>query len=1122
MSRVLRVGYLKQFVMGVCRLGAGALLGSLVWAAPAAFAQGHGPQEYQGGVKTRALVIEAVDNARRAELPGNVPIDATAANDRGPMEDSFPLEHMQLVLQRPPEVEAALEKAIEEMQRKGSPTYHKWLTAAQFGAAYGPAPADIQRVSEWLQSQGFQVESVPVSGMLIEFSGNAGTVKRAFGTQLHKLEVGGESHFGPLANETIPEALSGVVRGVTLHNFKPHSMLKKRPKDTIVDPTYGTFYAVTPQDLQTIYNFAPTFAAGNTGLGQTVVVIEDTNLKNASDFTTFRSAFGLSGYRGTLTQVVPTGSVTCTNSGVNGAEGEAALDAEWAGAAAPDASIVLASCADSTTVFGGLIALQNLINGTNPPAIYSISYGECESGNGAVANASYSSTYQQAVSEGLSVFVSSGDEGAASCDADLSVATHGIAVSGFAATPYNVAVGGTDFGDLNASQNGGPAMTTYWDANGTSTDDYESALSYIPEIPWADSCASSLIYLSTYQTGGTFTQAYGPTGFCNSTVGKDYYRTTGGGSGGPSNCATGTPATRGEANGTCVGAPQPAWQTGVPGLPVQTGGVRSIPDVSLFAANGVWNHFLLYCLTDTSQGGTPCDYTPANDLNVLNDLAAGGTSFSSPILAGVQALINQSTGSAQGNPNVRLYELAGQEYGPSGNATCNSSLGTGVASNCVFYDVTEGDMAVNCRGTAAAQDCYGTTGSGSSAVQGVLSPSTSALEPAYGATSGWDYATGVGTVNVSNLVANWEGVSTSTTVTSGTNPSSLDGSVTFTATVAPGFGTAVAGGVIWSTNTGCAASAIVNGQATCTTSALGAGSDSVAATFVGSTTGTYYVPYLGSNGSVLQQVNDPATHFVVTGPTDARAGYSFSVTVTAEDVNNAVQPAYAGTVHFTSSDGSAVLPADSVLTNGVGTFLVTLNTGGSETVTVTDTVSSGVTGSVAVPVYVGSVWVGNANGDLSVFDLAGTAGTQVTGGSVGLTQVYGLAIDGLNQTWAGGPNGVSEFNDAGKPVNGSPYTTGGVNTAYGLSFDGAGNLWVTNGSGTVSELSGSGTGISPSNGYLAGNTNTNAFAGVSVDVSGDVWLVSPATNTVVELLGAGTPAAPLAAGVAKGVAVSKP
>ena len=290
---------------------------------------------------------------------------------------------------------------------------------------------------------------------------------------------------------------------------------------------------MVPGDLATIYNLNPLFAKGITGKGQTIVVIEDTNVYSTSDWTTFRSTFGLSGYTsGSFTQVHPD---NCSNPGVvAGNDAEAILDAEWSSAAAPNAAIELASCSDTTTTFGGLIALQNLLNTGTPPSLVSISYGECEADNGAAANATYLSAYRQAATEGVSVFAAAGDEGAASCDAGTSYATHGVSVSALASTPYNVAVGGTDFGDSYAGTN-----STYWNATNTST--FESAKSYIPEIPWNDSCAGTLL---TSYLG--YSQSWGPSGFCNS-----FYAyllsalEVAGGSGGPSACATGSPSVSG-------------------------------------------------------------------------------------------------------------------------------------------------------------------------------------------------------------------------------------------------------------------------------------------------------------------------------------------------------------------------------------------------------------------------------------------------------------------------------------------------------------------------------------------------------------------------------------------------
>ena len=110
-----------------------------------------------------------------------------------------------------------------------------------------------------------------------------------------------------------------------------------------------------------------------------------------------------------------------------------------------------------------------------------------------------------------------------------------------------------------------------------------------------------------------------------------------------------------------------------------------------------------------------------------------------------------------------------------------------------------------------------------------------------------------------------------------------------------------------------------------------------------------------SGSQVGIQVNAAgATHFVVSAPASAVAGASFSVSVTAEDQYGNTVTSYSGTVHFTSSDAQAVLPANSGLTNGVGSFSVTLKTAGSQTITATDTVTSSITGSASVVVTAAS------------------------------------------------------------------------------------------------------------------------------------------------------------------------
>jgi len=580
--------------------------------------------------------------------------------------------------------------------------------------------------------------------MAVDFSGTAAQVSEAFRTEIHYFNVNGARHIANMTDPSVPEALSPAVLGVvSLHDFKPHPLRRPRSEYTF-KTSGGTYQVVTPGDLAAIYDLNPLFSTGITGKGQTISAIEDTDLYTANDWTTFRSTFGLSQYKGgSLTTVHPapaTGSNNCKDPGlVAGDDGEAIIDVEWASAGAPEATILLASCAGTRTTFGGFIALTNQVNSKTPPQIVTISYGQCEAENGTASNAAFSSLYQQAVAEGTSVFVAAGDQGAASCDAGAGGAAHGIGVSGFASTPYNVSVGGTDFADNYLGING-----SSWSSTNSAT--FESAIAYIPEMAWNDTCASSLIAAHL-----GYTALYGSSGFCiTSTASKDGLLQVLAGSGGPSGCATGSPSTSGEVGGTCKGYAKPSRQTGVPGVAADS--VRDIPDVSLFAATGVWGHYLVDCWSDTRNGGSSCAGAPSTwD-------GGGGTSYTSPIFAGFQALVNQANGGAQGNPNYVFYKMA-----VASGLMCNSS-GT-IAASCIFHNVTLGDNVVPCAGMVG---CYGATpnsgrhgilglfGFGAQTYDGALSTSSTAFVPAYKAGTGWNFATGLGSVDVYRLVTAWK------------------------------------------------------------------------------------------------------------------------------------------------------------------------------------------------------------------------------------------------------------------------------------------------------------------------------------------------------------------------------
>jgi len=704
------------------------------------------------------LITQPIDEQNLVTLVGNTRPEATPANDRGPVAEDLPLEHMYLQLKRSPAQQQAVDELINQLHDQNSPQYHHWLTADQIAERFGPADEDVQAISDWLTSHGFSVNVVYGANGVIDVSGPASAIRVAFHTEIHNLIVNGTPHIANMSDPKIPAALAAAIQGVvSMHDFRPRPAYRLRPQYTSCCLLGNTFEAVVPGDLVTIYNIKPIYATGVSGQGQTIVAVEDSDVYSPDDWYTFRKTFGLAQNfpQGSFQQIHPQPSNNpnnagpCADPGVTPDEVEAIVDAEWASAAAPNAAIVLATCADTNTNFGGLIALQNLLTAPGrPPAIVSISYDSPEPANGASFNQMINELYEIGVLQGVSIFVSAGDSGADTNDAFEAAAMSGVNVNGLASTPNNVAVGGTDFGDTYLGE-----VSTYWSP--TNGKYFNSALSYIPEIPWNESCASELI--STFYG---FATPYRTNGFCNSPLGEQSFLTTVAGGGGPSGCAYGTPSIQDEINnpngtyavvsGTCKGYAKPFYQAFVFGNP--SDGVRDLPDVSLFAGFKTWGHFYVVCYSDPNNGGTPCVGAPSNWT------AAGGTSFGAPVMAGTQAMINQTSGGNQGNPNFVYYALAALQYDSGGTAACDATLGNKISPACVFHDVTLGDNDVNCvplvvdGATLGTFNCFL-----DGATNGVLSLFNSSYEPAYPATHGWDFATGLGSPNAYKLLRSWPG-----------------------------------------------------------------------------------------------------------------------------------------------------------------------------------------------------------------------------------------------------------------------------------------------------------------------------------------------------------------------------
>jgi subtilase family serine protease len=708
----------------------------------------------------RRMVNEPIDESKLVTLGGNTTPAATRAqNDRGPVAEDVRFDHLLLLLKRDPQTEAELKEEIEAMHNPASPEFHHWLTLEQIGTRYGIHAQDMEAVQQWLKSHGFTINQAYKNGLVLDLAGNAKQLRDTFHADMHNLVLpNGDKHMATVRDPQIPAALAPVIEGVTsLHDFFPRPRLTKmrpigfnreskrwQPKFNV--PFQGfTLNVVAPFDFATIYNLLPLWNQGFTGKGVTIALVEDSNLANPKDWSTFRKTFGLSGFtQGNFKQIYP----NCPNPGQNSDETEAALDVEWSSAAAPDANIVLAACGDTQTTAGLDLAILGILE-TNPPDIISDSYGLCETITGQAEVALENFEAELATTEGVTFFIAQGDTGADEC---APVETPPYSVLGVnsgdnTASAFAVDVGGTDFMAQYNSDVSGIPISRYWNAkNDPKT--LASAKSYIPEIPWNDSCASRLIYTDPLIAGG-FTQSFGNKGFCNSSIGQDDFLFAVSGSGGPSTCFTGTPSIPGVVSGTCKGNPKPSYQKGVPGVPHD--GLRDQPDVSLFAADGVWGSLYPECLSDTNQGGTTC--TADNDALLLG---GGGTSFASPAMAGIQALINQQYG-RQGDANYVYYALAAQQFAHPGGAAaqCDASQTTGnlPAPSCIFNDVTLGDMDIPCGQNTDGKfyDCHGA----SKTEIGELSTTNNQDDPAYPAAVGYDLATGLGSVNATNLFKAW-------------------------------------------------------------------------------------------------------------------------------------------------------------------------------------------------------------------------------------------------------------------------------------------------------------------------------------------------------------------------------
>ena len=441
-----------------------AMLGFALAALPAAAGKVPPPEP----VSVQAAAAPAVVREDYLELAGNVPPALALARQLGPADAQGPMDNMILALKLSPEAELNLARRLAGLQDSASPTFHQWLTPEQFGAEFGPGAQAMDRVTGWLQDSGFQLGEVAAGRLSVTFSGTVGQVERAFRTSIRMFDLNGRRRQGNIRNPSIPRGLADVVEGVvSLHNV-PLVAMNRGFIRTVLPPKPGT-HDLTPGDFAAIYNLKPLYQEGLDGSGVDIAIVGRTHIPLA-DIATFRKTFGLPARN-------PEIIVNGADPGDLGMDenGEADLDVEWSGAAAPGAAIRFVASASTASTDGADLSARFIVDHNLAP-VMSTSFGQCETQMGAAQRAFYRNLWVQAAVQGISSMVSSGDSGPAGCDGGEEDTGSGPAVSGLASTPFNVAVGGTQFNEGSGR---------YW--RNRKDPDQSSAIGYIPEQAWNES-----------------------------------------------------------------------------------------------------------------------------------------------------------------------------------------------------------------------------------------------------------------------------------------------------------------------------------------------------------------------------------------------------------------------------------------------------------------------------------------------------------------------------------------------------------------------------------------------------------------------------------------------------------
>ena len=800
-------------------------------------------------------ITAPIDSSSRVTLAGSRTPRTAAALDTGPVSPSLPLEGISLVFSRSAAQQAALDALVAAQQNPASPLYHQWLMPQQYAAQFGVAETDIAAAEAWLQQQGFTIETVSNSRTRITFSGTAAQVAAAFGAELH--------------NYTSPATST---RTAATH-YAPSADLTLPSALASVVTSVENLSSFRPRSHVKLHaaTAAPRFTSSQTGEN----LLTPGDVDTIYDITPATSA----GYTGTGQTIIVVGQSAIATADLSNFQTAAGLTAKLP-------TLVLMPGTGTSTI--------------NPGG--SSDEDEVES--------DIDLEYSNAIAQGATIdFIYTGSNTNYGAFNALQYAVDNKATypASIISTSYGScepALGATEYQSLNAvleqaASQGQTVISAAGDDGSTDCDGEYSA----SDTTGNEQIAVDFPASSQYVTG------MGGTEFLLADVapGSPYFDTESSSDvissaksyipeqvwnddAGLLSLGSKTPVSSG-GGGISIYTARPSWQTGVTNIP--SGDYRLVPDISLYAspgepdvsANTVYGGFL-YCSSDAVAtdvtGSCAHGFRDTNDAYLT---VAGGTSFDAPIFAGMLAIINQAKGytaaSGQGVVNPTLYTLAS-------NSTTYASA---------FHDITTG---------------------GNQCAAGTKYCGTGSQTTDYPAGTGYDEASGLGSLDLYNLLTAWPGTLITTTPTLAASTTTLSAATltpasgasdVITITVASDASgvTATPGGSLTVSvdgTTETSSLAVANGSATYTFSSTTAGSHVITATYSGDTN------YAASTGSVTVTVaaatsTTPESFSLAATNVTVSQGGSGTSTVTITPAGG-----YAGTVDFTIAAATSALNTD--------------------------------------------------------------------------------------------------------------------------------------------------------------------------------------------------------------------